>query len=482
MKGRRSFPRRFAIIGAAVCTIVLAAFAAVDLTLAQGRLERMAEAGNTALTQAMATLLERDHGAFLARASTLTPGQIAADPEIPRLHGAIVRMMAQTSVVKVKIYDARGIAVFSTDAKQIGEDKSANAGFRSALAGQVASIIVHRDRFDAFEQTIENRDLISSYVPFRFGAERHPGVFEIYSDITAFKQEVIRAVIYEGGLLFACFAVIYGALLATVIVADRTLAREHAKNLTLAASVARAEAASEQKSQFLATMSHELRTPLNAIIGFSDVMSRGVFGPIEPARYRDYAGDILKSGIHLLGLVSDILEFSKGEAGQFSCQIGPVNAAATVHEAAEMLRVKAEAGGLTLVVEADPMIGEIRTDASRLRQILINLISNAIKFTPTGGRVVVGLSRGADQGIVLKVSDTGIGIAAEDIPICLAPFGQMEGSHTRTHGGAGLGLPLAQKFAEVLGGGLAIESAPGQGTTVTVWLPLARAAMPVAAA
>jgi len=474
---QRSFPRRFAIIGAAVCTLVLAAFAAVDLTLALARLERMAEAGNTALTQAMATLLERDHGAWLARASTLPPGDIAAEPEIPVLRAAIVRMMAQTSVVKVKIYDARGIAVFSTDAKQIGEDKSGNPGFRSALAGQVASNIVHRDRFDAFEQTIEDRDLISSYVPFRFGAERHPGVFEIYSDITAFKQEVVRAITYEGLLLFICFAVIYGALLATVIVGDRALTRQHERNLALAASVARAEAASEQKSQFLATMSHELRTPLNAIIGFSDVMSRGVFGPIEPARYRDYASDILKSGIHLLGLVSDILEFSKGEAGHFTCQIEPVNAAATVREAVDMLRVKAEEGGLALTVETDPRLGEIATDGNRLRQILLNLLSNAVKFTPAGGRIAVSVSRSTDGAFaVFTVSDTGIGIAPEDIPICLAPFGQVESPLARKHGGTGLGLPLAEKLATLLGGNLQLESVLGQGTTVTLRLPLAAAA------
>jgi len=469
---RLSLPRLFAVIGAVICILVMAGLGTAHVSLSVDRLERMAEEGNTALCRTMAVLLRQDYGPWLARASRMDPAEIRSDPMIANLRTALAEMMLDTRVVKVKIYDARGIAVFSTDAGQIGEDKASNPGFQAAMAGRVASSITHRDRFDAFEQTILDRDLISSYVPLHLaGGQR--GVFEIYADITDFRQEVNTTVAYEIGLLLLAFGIIYGGLLYTVIAGDRALDRQHRKTLALTASVARAEAANAEKSRFLANMSHELRTPLNAIIGFSEVMVKGVFGAIEPARYRDYAGDIFSSGQHLLGIVSDVLEFAKLEAGKFAASIESVDLGTLMRDCAGLIQGKADAGGVSMSVDIHPSIGSIASDGMRLRQILLNLLSNAVKFTPEGGRISLCAAPASDgRSISITVADTGIGIVATDIPLCLSPFGQAGNAHERGQGGTGLGLPLSKRFAELLGGRLEITSVVGGGTTVTVSLPL----------
>ncbi|MBM3517354.1 MAG: HAMP domain-containing histidine kinase [Alphaproteobacteria bacterium] len=299
-------------------------------------------------------------------------------------------------------------------------------------------------------------------------------MFEIYSDITEHKREVTRTVAREALLLLACFGLIYGSLLYTVIAGNRALARKHQETVALAASVARAEAASKAKSEFLANMSHELRTPLNAIIGFSEMMARGVFGAVEPERYRGYVADIHRSGTHLLGIVSDVLEFAKVEAGKFTLTIEDVDIAAAIRESISMVAAKAAASGVEIAVAIDPDVPPIAADRTRTKQILINLLSNAVKFTPPGGAVTIAVRCfGGGSMVEIAIADTGIGITAADIPLCLSPFGQVESAEARTHGGFGLGLPLSRKFAKLLGGRLELTSTPGRGTTVTVLLPRA---------
>jgi signal transduction histidine kinase len=226
------------------------------------------------------------------------------------------------------------------------------------------------------------------------------------------------------------------------------------------------------KSDFLARMSHELRTPLNAIIGFSEMIRDAHVGPL-PARYREYGGDINCAGRHLQTIVNDILDISKLEDGRLELRDEIVSIADTIETCRRMIAAMAESAGVTLSVELPGALPFIRSDELRFRQILLNLMSNAVKFTPAGGRVHVTAAHVSD-GIAITIADTGIGMKEEDIPVALEPFRQIDGALSRRFDGTGLGLPLAKALVELHGGALAIESTPSKGTDVRVLLPPAR--------
>ena len=243
-------------------------------------------------------------------------------------------------------------------------------------------------------------------------------------------------------------------------------------------AMTRAEAANQAKSEFLANMSHELRTPLNAINGFSEIMAGEMFGPLGDPRYKGYAGDILKSGQHLLSLINDILDMAKIEAGKMTLHYEPVSLPEICEEAIRLMRGKAQDSGLTLTLQA-PDLPDIAADYRGLKQVILNLISNAVKFTPEGGEITVSLARlGADR-VRIAVADTGIGIAAEDLARLAQPFEQVEGQHSKTTQGTGLGLALTKSLIELHQGAMLMESEPGVGTTVSFDIPMKRPAAPV---
>jgi PAS domain S-box-containing protein len=233
----------------------------------------------------------------------------------------------------------------------------------------------------------------------------------------------------------------------------------------------RAEEANRAKSEFLANMSHELRTPLNAILGFSEVIAEQHFGDEELERYSGYARDIHASGAHLLSIIEDILDLSKIEAGHSTLD----ETVTPVFELAGSVRTlmgkRFEDAGIDFHLEVAEPQTLLEVDRRKITQILVNLLSNAAKFTPKGGTVIMGGARKPDGSFVFAVRDTGIGIAAKDLEAVLAPFGQIESAFRRKHHGTGLGLPLSKALAEQHGGTLAIESAVNQGTTVIITLP-----------
>ena len=237
----------------------------------------------------------------------------------------------------------------------------------------------------------------------------------------------------------------------------------------------RAEAANQAKSEFLANMSHELRTPLNAINGFSEIMAGEMFGPLGDARYKGYAADILKSGQHLLSLINDILDMAKIEAGKMTLHYEPVSLTEICGDAIRLMRGKAEESGLTLTIET-PDLPDIDADYRGLKQVMLNLISNAVKFTPEGGRITVSIAPPEDGRIRVAVADTGIGIAAEDLARLAQPFEQVEGQHSKTTQGTGLGLSLTKALIELHQGEMTMESQPGLGTTVSFVIPVSRPA------
>lgn len=242
---------------------------------------------------------------------------------------------------------------------------------------------------------------------------------------------------------------------------------------------ARAETANRAKSEFLANMSHELRTPLNAILGFSDIIAQKLFGPASP-RYSDYAVDIHKSGTHLLALINDILDLSKIEAGRAEMKESAIALERIAHEVRTLLGDRVSPNTATFHI-AVPDGLTVYVDQRKFVQILLNLASNALKFTPPEGSVTLSAQPEDDGGVSIIIRDTGIGIAAADIETVLSPFGQIESVFSRKHHGTGLGVPLAKSLTELHGGTLTLESIEGSGTTVTVKLPSQRVLSPLRA-
>ena len=236
-----------------------------------------------------------------------------------------------------------------------------------------------------------------------------------------------------------------------------------------------AEAANKAKSQLLANVSHELRTPLNAILGFSEILAGELLGPLDE-RYRDYAKDIHDSGLHLLSIIDDLLDLSKIEAGRLNLSEDIVDLVELFDTVSRFVRERASSAGLTLSIDLPANMPPVKGDRRALRQVLLNLLSNSVKFTPAGGHIALEAMREPFGGIGFRVRDNGIGIAAGDIPRALEPFGLIDNSLSRKYTGTGLGLPITRALVELHSGRFELTSEPGVGTTATVILPAERVA------
>ncbi|MBC7906519.1 MAG: PAS domain S-box protein [Rhodospirillaceae bacterium] len=241
-----------------------------------------------------------------------------------------------------------------------------------------------------------------------------------------------------------------------------------------------AEIANKAKSELLANMSHELRTPLNAIIGFAEIMKTEMFGPLGAAKYTEYVSDIHSSGRHLLELINDVLDVSAIEAGKLTLFEERVPLDALIAAAARMVAERAESQGIALHMDAVQDV-EVVVDQRRFKQVLINLLSNAVKFTPAGGQVSISVDLAKDHRLAISVSDTGIGMTADEIDLAVQVFGQVDGSLQRRHEGTGLGLPICMGIMERHGGSLRLLSIKGKGTTAIATLPSVRVFVPVGA-
>jgi signal transduction histidine kinase/CheY-like chemotaxis protein len=252
---------------------------------------------------------------------------------------------------------------------------------------------------------------------------------------------------------------------------QRRLDEERVRTAELELRGRESQHANELKSEFLANMSHELRTPLNAIIGFAELMHRGKVGPVSP-EHQEYLGDILMSSKHLLHIINDVLDLAKVESGKMEFRAEAVDLATLVNEVRDGLRTLAAGHGLHVETDVDPDVTAAIVDPARVKQILYNYLSNAIKFTPDGGRVSVRVTREGSEMFGIRVEDTGIGIPADQLGRLFVEFQQLDAGAAKKHQGTGLGLALTKRLVEAQGGQVAVRSTPGEGSTFSAILPL----------
>lgn len=236
-----------------------------------------------------------------------------------------------------------------------------------------------------------------------------------------------------------------------------------------------AESANRAKSQFLANISHELRTPLNAIIGFSSILMNQLFGPLGDQKYWEYSKDINESGTHLLDIINDILDLSKAEAGKLTLNYEEVHVAKSINKCITILAERAEKGKVTITTDLPKMLPPLVADRLRFIQILLNIISNAVKFTPEGGKIDIVVRAKETEGeathFVITVQDTGIGMSKADVDKAFQSFGQVDSGLNRKYEGTGLGLPLTKKLMELHHAHINLQSELGKGTLVTLAFP-----------
>jgi two-component system cell cycle sensor histidine kinase PleC len=236
-----------------------------------------------------------------------------------------------------------------------------------------------------------------------------------------------------------------------------------------------AESANRAKSQFLANISHELRTPLNAVIGFSSILMNQLFGPLGEQKYLEYARDINESGTHLLDIINDILDLSKAEAGKLMLNYEEVHIGKAINKCVTILSERAARGKVVVVTDIPKMLPPLMADRLRFIQVVLNILSNAIKFTDEGGKIYITAraedKNGEIESIVLTIRDTGIGLSPQDIQKAFQSFGQVDSGLNRKYEGTGLGLPLTRKLMELHRGHIDIESEQGKGTLVTLTFP-----------
>ena len=388
---------------------------------------------------------------------------------------AVRSVLNGTAVLKFKLYDARGLTIYSTEAAQIGEDKGTQPALQRALAGEAVTALSHRDRFSALEGEVTSRDLLSTYEPLRDPAGRVAAVAEVYVDLSPLLAQV-RAQQQRVTVLVVLVALLICLALGLLVWwASSRVQAQRAELLSaqrdLASARDLAERATQSKSAFLANMSHEIRTPMNGVLGMAELLERT---PLD-AEQRRFVSALSRSGRSLLALLNDLLDFSKIEADRLTLESRPFDLHSALDDCVQLMAPSASRKGVQLHYHRDRGVPAwVRGDAMRLQQIVNNLLGNAVKFTDSGEvrlsvRPVPALGAG---GLEIEVADTGCGIGGEALSRLFEPFMQADAGTARRHGGTGLGLAIASRLAQAMGGRIDASSELGRGSRFVVQLQL----------
>lgn len=461
------------------------------------------ESKNVTLTQAFTNSLWPQFIAFVNTASGLSRDELRAHPQTEQLRQAILSLTQGLSVVRVKIYNLDGLTVFSTQASQIGEDKSQNPAFQAARSGKVTGYLVYRNQRNDFEGTIEKRNVLSSYIPIRRGGQDGPieGVVELYSDVTPLVQRMARTqkTVILGVLL--CLSSLYVVLFfivrhadhliqdqyralqaardelerrveertAALVQANKQLEQEVAERKAmeeeLKTLVTRLECSNRELEDFAYVASHDLQEPLRKIQAFGDRLQTK-YGPVLDAQGRDYLERMQRAAHRMQMFITDLLTFSRvtTKAQPFT----PVDLNQTVQAVLSDLEVQIEQTGGRVETGELPVI---EADPTQMHQLLQNLISNALKFRREGERPVVRIrAELSAQQCQLRIEDNGIGFDERYLDRIFMPFQRLHGRDQ--YGGTGIGLAVCRKIVERHGGSITANSAPGQGATFIVTLPV----------
>ncbi len=475
--------RLFSLISLIVVIGFTGAAGIMFRNVATDDIKRLIDRNNASIAEGYIESVWKEHRNIVSVFKNSLSEKDKNDPETLKLIQSFgqdtVRYFKKMPLLRVNIYNSAGALLLTSNVNSgnalVGIETSPNSNFvQSQFRGSYMSsqtiqgIKLQNGGEGIVLQTLA--PIITDEKNNMTGASE--GMIELVADLTM-PLENLNQVQIIGTIYIIGFFILYiGILFFMARRTEAIITKQHEANVDLVAAATIAQSENRDKSQFLANISHELRTPLNAIIGFSEIIKNSAIQDMDGQKLDGYINDIHSSGVHLLSLINDILDYSKSEAGKLEMEVSEVNLNKLVHNCVRLVTPRAETAQVLLVEALPKEILNIITDSKKFKQILLNLLSNAIKFTPAGGEVRI--SAWADinnDSYIFEVRDSGIGIAPKDISRAMSPFGQVDSAMSRKYDGTGLGLPLTKKFVELMGGNFEIASEVGVGTTVRFSVP-----------